>query len=489
MKIQKTSLILTLIMSFMLSLPLSGQNFSSWTHTGQYHLQQCYGIMEMSDGTMAVKEAVFDTDLADIGFNIYKLSPEGELIDSLFIENNSIGGFDPMIRHPHIPGRNIDVTFYSEGVRVYFKATHFTDDLEVVEEKTAALPEDCTRPSRFLVDNDEIICMSVIKSDEIRLFRLNLDGEVLKMSGPITKTGARPTKHCLFVLSRDPLRYGYMTETQNVVIEVYDEDFVQLSRNILTSFDGWKLNIGGDACSLGDGCFYIHMEVENPEYVNGIGFEQAIMVAKFNADMELVDHYLYGQHIMGKYPEYLMGDHNLLVTENSVYTVNTLKKAEPDGHGSKTMLCVTRLDNELNHSWDMLTPVEVINDSTIGSYGLAPLSNGGVAISGWKASVPSFYNSKDIYAYMFDNYLSSPEQAEAEVRLCYPNPSSGMVSVVLPEGASGASVELFSLDGRLVMSEPWVTGGIDISRLATGIYIMRVATDNGVTFEEKVVRE
>ena len=129
MKIQKTSLILTLVMSFMLSLPLSGQNFSSWTYTGQYHLQQCYGIMEMSDGTMAVKEAVFDTDLADIGFNIYKLSPEGELIDSLFIANNSIGGFDPMIRHPHIPGRNIDVTFYSEGVRVYFKATHFTDDL------------------------------------------------------------------------------------------------------------------------------------------------------------------------------------------------------------------------------------------------------------------------------------------------------------------------------------------------------------------------
>ena len=71
----------------------------------------------------------------------------------------------------------------------------------------------------------------------------------------------------------------------------------------------------------------------------------------------------------------------------------------------------------------------------------------------------------------------------------FPNPSGGMVSVVLPEGASGAQVELFSLDGRLVMSEPWVTGGIDISRLATGIYIMRVATDNGVTFEEKVVRE
>ena len=82
-------------------------------------------------------------------------------------------------------------------------------------------------------------------------------------------------------------------------------------------------------------------------------------------------------------------------------------------------------------------------------------------------------------------------QEDTALKSCpaYPNPSGGMVSVVLPEGASGASVELFSLDGRLVMSEPWVTGGIDISRLATGIYIMRVATDNGVTFEEKVVRE
>ena len=82
-------------------------------------------------------------------------------------------------------------------------------------------------------------------------------------------------------------------------------------------------------------------------------------------------------------------------------------------------------------------------------------------------------------------------QEDTALKSCpaYPNPSGGMVSVVLPEGASGASVELFSLDGRLVMSEPWVTGGIDISRLATGIYIMRVATDNGITFEEKVVRE
>ena len=82
-------------------------------------------------------------------------------------------------------------------------------------------------------------------------------------------------------------------------------------------------------------------------------------------------------------------------------------------------------------------------------------------------------------------------QEDTALKSCpaYPNPSGGMVSVVLPEGASGAQVEMFSLDGRLVMSEPWVTGGIDISRLATGIYIMRVATDNGVTFEEKVVRE
>ncbi len=91
------------------------------------------------------------------------------------------------------------------------------------------------------------------------------------------------------------------------------------------------------------------------------------------------------------------------------------------------------------------------------------------------------------YAYdMIDDHHDLLGQSAG---ICYPNPSGGMVSVVLPEGASGASVELFSLDGRLVMSEPWVTGGIDISRLATGIYIMRVATDNGVTFEEKVVRE
>ena len=101
-----------------------------------------------------------------------------------------------------------------------------------------------------------------------------------------------------------------------------------------------------------------------------------------------------------------------------------------------------------------------------------------------------YTNENGGFPVFVNQYDGEPEAVGASNQCrAYPNPSGGMVSVVLPEGASGASVELFSLDGRLVMSEPWVTGGIDISRLATGIYIMRVATDNGVTFEEKVVRE
>ena len=101
-----------------------------------------------------------------------------------------------------------------------------------------------------------------------------------------------------------------------------------------------------------------------------------------------------------------------------------------------------------------------------------------------------YTNENGGFPVFVNQYDGEPEAVGASNQYrAYPNPSGGMVSVVLPEGASGASVELFSLDGRLVMSEPWVTGGIDISRLATGIYIMRVATDNGVTFEEKVVRE
>jgi len=79
---------------------VSAQNHSTWLHHGNAPLSQCYNIIEMSDGNLVVKEAVFDDDLYDIGLNLYKITPDGVLLDSLFVEDHYISSLSPMLRDP-----------------------------------------------------------------------------------------------------------------------------------------------------------------------------------------------------------------------------------------------------------------------------------------------------------------------------------------------------------------------------------------------------
>ena len=70
-----------------------------------------------------------------------------------------------------------------------------------------------------------------------------------------------------------------------------------------------------------------------------------------------------------------------------------------------------------------------------------------------------------------------------------PNPATAQVRIVLPDGEESRIAEVFSLDGRLVLSATPKTNVIDISNLAAGMYIVKVTTDNGESFEKKIVKE
>ncbi|MCQ2308291.1 MAG: T9SS type A sorting domain-containing protein [Bacteroidales bacterium] len=71
----------------------------------------------------------------------------------------------------------------------------------------------------------------------------------------------------------------------------------------------------------------------------------------------------------------------------------------------------------------------------------------------------------------------------------YPNPAAGSISVVVNSGAEIGSVSLFDISGRLVKVQQSGFGSIDISGLATGMYVMKVTLDDGKVFEEKIVKK
>ena len=85
-----------------------------------------------------------------------------------------------------------------------------------------------------------------------------------------------------------------------------------------------------------------------------------------------------------------------------------------------------------------------------------------------------------------ERYLSSTRQAFA-----FPNPTSDVVNIGLNDdiSASVSSIDIFDISGRLVKAQQSSFGSIDISGLAPGMYVMKVALDDGKVFEEKIVKE
>ncbi len=80
-------------------------------------------------------------------------------------------------------------------------------------------------------------------------------------------------------------------------------------------------------------------------------------------------------------------------------------------------------------------------------------------------------------------------ESEASATRIYPNPASGSISVSVNSGAEIESVSLFDISGRLVKAQQSGFGSIDISCLATGMYVMKVTLDDGKVFEEKIVKK
>lgn len=73
-----------------------------------------------------------------------------------------------------------------------------------------------------------------------------------------------------------------------------------------------------------------------------------------------------------------------------------------------------------------------------------------------------------------------------------PNPTRDFISIVFAENAICHSVEIYSLDGRLIMTFHGVyqqDSTIDISSLTTGIYLLKLTMSDGSEFTERLIKE
>ena len=485
----------TTLALMIITLLSSAQDYNTWLHHGNYPLSQCDNILEMSDGNLIVRESVFDENQEDIGYNLYKITPDGALLDSLFIEDHNIYSLNPMLRDPVNANSTIMTSFYTLDDINYYKATYINDNLEITDEVETMLPEGCLIPTKFFVDsNNDMICRAKIDNNNFFLMRIGLDGTLKFQSDSISTAGSESgivLENPVFQISSEPLKYGYVLFRNNdITIDIYDEWFNKLERKTIKNYDGWNLgtSVYTNACGTGDGGFIITTEVRKWQGSQGV---IALLVLKINSDYEIEKAYNIGEYTYDSYPQYDYQNRNLCVTENNIFLVYEEKKDRQEKLSVQTLF-VSCLDMNLDPVWSKPC-MHILDLGMFGNYGLTPLSNGGVAIAGWLSDELSWYESKDIYAVIFDNYLSTDELSSSEKPfLCYPNPAKDIVSISFAENSTCQEVNIYSLDGRLVETCHGASLQqtiINVENLNAGVYILKLRMADGSVFAERIVKE
>ena len=109
-------------------------------------------------------------------------------------------------------------------------------------------------------------------------------------------------------------------------------------------------------------------------------------------------------------------------------------------------------------------------------------------------------NGGDVYAMdllhvnngfpIFSRYTSIVENQIKDNALVYPNPARDYITIEFPNDSSCQSIEIYSIDGRLVetYTETSHQPTIDIGNLTAGMYIVKIKTSNGREIIEKFIK-
>ncbi len=110
-------------------------------------------------------------------------------------------------------------------------------------------------------------------------------------------------------------------------------------------------------------------------------------------------------------------------------------------------------------------------------------------------------NSSDIYAMddmnvnhgypIFAQYYSVEENITDNGVSVYPNPAKDIINISFSENAACNSIEIYSLDGRLVETHGRASlqTVIDLSFLNAGVYVIKLRMSDGKEFSKRIVKE
>ncbi len=455
-----------------------------WHENGLYF--NIHNIVEANDNTLLVECPMFEPlpYVNDLGDMFYKVSLEGELLDSLFIASDNVPLrtlFEPV---PNDEKKYIYGCFeqHESDSTTYLKLTTIDKDLNILSELevpiTDFLYDYVITSSDLFIDFYGDIIASYWCQQKFYMLRIGIDGTIKhhRMVEEMASSGLMIQVRHTNVFCESPLTYYYLgwKNSKNEGLQAY---FIDSLFQVTGEHQYYQM----DDLGRFDGGMQEHIvPFETSTYLLSSRFEkgytqEGTALAMFDIQFNL---------LKMKWFEEKPPFNSIAPIQTIVAAPDTIYYGFMTGSGSPNRLALACLDADLNVRWMryFLEP-DMFHWATC----MTVLHDGKVAIGSFKYG----QNPGGISVVIISDQLWDVPENQDWVRpyTYYPNPAQDQLHLQYSPDVQPKQVELYDLQGRLVRSLSQGLENLDMQGFTSGQYLMKVTLEDGKSFTDKVVKE
>ena len=437
----------------------------------------CKNLMGTRDGNIiAACPLSYEINGEELGYQLYKVSPQGEFLDSLFIEDAQMYRVF-MAQNPNGTDNVCARVTYNEPTAEYLlKINTFTDSMQPTGEATAAIDTDMAGASLMIDANGDIVL--TYKNDLTLYFvKVGLDGTIKAQEniGMYSESSVVSPRYsvCQNVAANQYAKWYSNTEDEQCVV-IVDSDFNEVSHNRYQ-----RLSEQYHFSSLPGGNNLVWTSADT-----------YLMTMVLDDLYSTKDHY-------ACIAEFQAGQSNPVVkkifeSDNEINSIG-LELAGDGGYYYSYMtnnqVVMVRMDANFNENWVRYC-FNTTDSGHLPSH-MIKLEGGEIVVGGSDSYISPETNQ--MFLLIFTDNCGN-EHSTPEIEQCvrpytfYPNPVAAEMQFKFSPDVKPVRIEVLDQQGRCI-TENADAASIDLSRLSAGQYFVRVSLDNGKVYTDKIVKE
>ena len=455
-----------------------------WHENGLYF--NIHNIVEANDNTLLVECPLFESFPygIDLGNMFYKVSLEGELMDSLFIASDNVPFrtlFEPIPNDEkkYIYGR---VEQEESDSATYLRLTILDKDLNIMSETdvsiTDFLYDYVITSSDLFIDSYGDIIASYWCQQKFYMLRIGIDGTIKhrRMVEEMASSGLMIQPRHTNVFCNSPLTYYYLgfdiNNTGGLQTYFIDSLFQVTNEHLYYNTDSYSWFRGGlqEHIVPFDSSTHLLASRYRKNYTH-----DCTALTKFDNQFNL---------LKIKWFEEEPPFNSIAPIQTIVAAPDTIYYGFMTGTGSPNQLALACFDADLNLRWTryFLEP-NMFHWATC----LTLLRDGKVAIGSYRYG----QNPGSISVVIIKDELWDVAENQDLVRpyACFPNPAENELHLTFSPDVTPMQIELYDLQGRLVRTQKNESESLNMEDLPAGTYSMRVTMKDGKVFSNKIVKK